>query len=58
MSAFMCSSKHISALVNAAHAYNRKGGMRIEWLGNGDEDTFRILAEENARSVSYRYPDH
>lgn len=71
MSAFLCSAKHISVLANASKLPSGMRLVYIdEFLpaevaagaraasGQSDEEAlFNLLADENLKSVSYRYPD-
>lgn len=61
MSAFMCSAKHLSAVVNAAKRPEVRTWTKL--FGSPDpaisdeEATFMALKAENAASVVARYPD-
>ena len=53
MSAWICSDKHISSLVDYAY----KNGLIPHKTPNVKEATFKILQSENVKSVSFRYPN-
>jgi len=61
MSAFICSDKHIGALVRWASehkvtAYHGVPGRTYEVKGN-EQDIGDILFQENVKSVNYRYQE-
>ena len=61
MSAFICSDKHIGALVRWASehkvtAYHGVPGRTYEVRGN-EQDIGDILFQENVKSVNYRYKE-
>lgn len=50
MSAFLCSSKHLSILASAFCSLDVDQRITAP-------DVFKVLADENIKSITYRYPD-
>ena len=58
MSAYLLDHKEIAMIANAAYAMTCKPRALTEiWGNNGAKDFAMALADENIKSVEYRYPD-
>jgi len=52
MSAWICSATHIAAMVGSIRRYDRYGSL------TADAETAQMLANENVRSVNFRYNEN